>query len=348
MADNPRGLIQPPIKNLNWFNYRFIQEDGYGQFGMYFIEALARNGVNVSPATVDLLRWPAWLRMLGGLDETALNILLMPSYELLNVGNGRVWNFTMWESTRLPDRWHEPANRIAERVLVPHQCLVEVFKESGIKVPIHVVPGGVCPTRFQLAPQSPYESGRPYTFLALGDRSYRKGWDLVWNCFGEEFRDEKDVRLIIKARRGGLQAISQAHWDRRVTFIRDDVPSMAEVYALADCFVFPTRFEGWGMPCRQFAMTGKPVIVTKYGATDDETDEWAYPLVDNIEVDSILPGDGKWAFPSRDEIRAKMRHCYENRDEAREKGRKASQWLRANRTWDHAALKLLELIREHL
>jgi glycosyltransferase involved in cell wall biosynthesis len=330
---------------LNWLNYRYIPWDGYGRFGMKLIQALVRAGINLSAYQVDVLYWPGWLRQLNGFDGSALSIALMPSYELRPSG-GRLWNFTMYEGTGLEDRWIPPLKAYAERLLVPHQFLVDVFQAHGCTIPIHVIPGGIDPVEFPVTPKSPYESGRPYTFLALGDRGSRKGWDLVWQAFWKAFKDADDVRLLIKTRAGGLPMLSLSRTDRRLSIWREDIETMGTVYAMADCFAFPTRGEGWGMPCREFAATGKPTIVTRWSGVENGIDHWAIPINKYKMVSARLRGDGQWAFPDVNELTDHMRWCYDNRDAARQKGLAAAQWLREHQSWDHSAQHLIKLINE--
>jgi glycosyltransferase involved in cell wall biosynthesis len=336
-------------RSINWINYRYIQVDGYGRYGLAFIQALMRLGVKVYPRQIDTLHWPGWMQIASGFNPSLLTIQLLPSYELRPTG-GRVWNYTMWEGTALERRWFDPLNNVASRVLVPHEFLIPVLKKGGVRMPIHVIPGGTCPIEFPVTPTSPFEQGdRPYTFLALGDRGQRKNWDAVWRCFFKAFGTSRDVRLIIKTRAGGLPHMWSSMWDERITFIREDYTTMNDLYQLADCFVFPSRGEGWGMPPREFAMTGKPVIATRWSGMEDGIDHWAIPLNKVSLVDATLPPLGKcqWANTDDDELVARMREVYEYPAEARQFGLRAAQWLRENQTWDHAAAKLNALMEQY-
>jgi len=70
----------------------------------------------------------------------------------------------------------------------------------------------------------------------------------------------------------------------------------------------------------------------------------AYPL----EVERMVPAEltspyyrgARWAEPSYEHLRALMRHVYENRDEARAKGRRASQEVLSRWTWEASASKI--------
>jgi glycosyltransferase involved in cell wall biosynthesis len=51
------------------------------------------------------------------------------------------------------------------------------------------------------------------------------------------------------------------------------------LYRSADCFVFPTRGEGWGMPILEAMACGLPVIATNWSAQQTFlTDANSYPI----------------------------------------------------------------------
>lgn len=339
---------------LNWLNYKFIHEDGYGTYGRQFVRALARLGVDVRPAIKAALDMPGDLLRMAGFDFSCLTVALMPPHEMVPLP-GRQIGYTMYEATRLRRGWAAQLNALCERVLVPAPWLVEVMDSHQVKVPVHVVSGGIDPAEFPVMQR--HTDHRPYTFLALGDRGSRKGWDIVWQAFYAAFGDNRDVRLIIKTRAGdrasynGRVSIDLSHSDSRLSFWRADVATMADVYAQVDCFVFPTRAEGWGLPPREAAATGLPVIAPRHTGTAVGIDHWALPLERftwvNANVEAEPSPDGtpaQWARCDADEVAERMHWCYEHQDEARAHGLRAAEWLRAHQTWEHAARALVELL----
>lgn len=103
---------------------------------------------------------------------------------------------------------------------------------------------------------------------------------------------------------------------------------MPALYHKADCFVLPSRGEGWGRPHVEAMAMGLPVIATNWsGPTEFMTEENSYPIeVEAIDVinEGAFRGH-RWARPSVTDLRRKMRRVYENREEARLKGAKARQ-----------------------
>jgi len=335
------------MKAINWVAYRFIKEDGYGRFGINMVRALVAAGLQVTPGTTEAIaELPAWMQNLAGWNWGNTTIQCLPANMAMPLA-GRSFIFSMTEDTGCPKDWPDKINTIAERLIVPCEQNVEAFQRRGVKCPIHVVHGGTNPEEFPVieAPQN----GRPYTFLCLADRLPRKGTEVVWSAFYKAFENNPDVRLIVKGRPSSMQWLNTFNFvDKRITFWKADVESMADVFAQVDCFVFPSFGEGWGMPPREAAMMGLPVIATRWSGLEVGIDEWAIPVNTFKMGESTLPhGSSQWALPDLDEVIAHMRWCYENQDAARMRGRKAAAWLRENQTWKHSAQQVMRLLEEH-
>lgn len=346
---------------LNWIGYQFRDYDGYGRFSNRYLPALARAGVQVRPLLAEQVhRWtPAWLQERWGIDWARLTISCLPPIYLQPV-SGRHWIYTMTEGSEVPPGWAEIINASGvERVLVPCAHNAQVFREGGVLAPVSVVPGGTDPDEFPLRNHSRWfgVEGDAYTFLALGDRGARKGWVEVWQAFYRAFgtpQDTPDVRLVIKSRpqvNELLDRISQAeNLDPRISIQQEDAECMAEVYAEADCVVLPSRSEGWGMPHREAAMMGLPVITQAYSGLDDgHTQDWAM-VVNHGTLEAIPTAfesiAGQWMKADVAGLADAMRRCYADPLAAVRKGHAAARWLRAHQTWDHAAAWLVELLTQ--
>lgn len=330
---------------INWLSYTFNKHDGYGNHGRQMIRALHLSGVDISPVSVEMLEWEGWVQRLAGLDFSKLSIALMSAGEFTSVP-GRLWGFSMWETTKPPNGWGEIINNTCERFIVPSEWLIEVFRNAGVKasIPIDVIGEGIDPYEFQFIDRR--NRNRPFTFLALGDRGGRKGDDLVWSAFHKAF-DHKadDVRLILKSRATNHRHMDLTNNPKWLSLWREDIDSMSDVYAQADCFVIPSRGDGWCLPAREAAATGLPVIATRFGGTAVNLDCWGIPIENYRMVDCVTLG-GQWAEPDIDEIVDRMRWVYDHQDEAYAKGQRASAWLHANETWQKPANDLIDLIQK--
>ena len=343
------------IAPINILAYKLVKQDGYGRYVLHTMRALHRLGVPFMPGTIDVLEQPAWVSRLAGWDFSRLTLSAMPAHEAKPVG-GRQWLLTMWEDDSLPTQmpntqngnWADQMNRLASRVIVPCEHNKEVFERRGVRVPVDVVHGGTCPTEFPLIP---YVQRETYTFLALGDRGARKGIETAYQAFFKAFPTERDVRLIIKMRdlKEPVYALKNSFAsDDRISFWIDDIDHMGDVFAQADCVLYPAYGDGWGMFPREAAMSGLPVICTNWSGTAVGIEHWAYPLNKLQMKRSMLPSqNGYWAVPQLDEVVERMRYCYEHRAEARAFGEKARAWLVENQTWGHSAMQLKALLEKH-
>lgn len=344
---------------LNWLAYNYRAWDGYGRYSGYLVRALRRAGVQVTPHFAGAAKAAAWLLDEWGIDWSIPTISCLPPYYLQSIprGSGPHWLLTMTEGSECPDGWAEMINEASiERVIVPCQHNADAFVCGGVKAPITVIHGGTAPDEFPVR-ASGREAGKPYTFLALADRGKRKGWSEAYAAFylafGGKTSGDQDVGLVIKCRPGGNDQIDQIRkatdLDKRLTFLVDDFDNIADFYALGDCFVIPSRSEGWGMPHREAAITGCPVITQAYAGMDDgHTHEWASVVrggeMEPVEVVKDKHIKGQWRRADVDELADLMRQHYEHPDVFARAGMLAAKWLRANQTWSQSAANLIDLM----
>lgn len=341
------------MHNLNIPVHAIRPFDGYGKYIRDLLRALAQRGdVDFRPYMAHQYEWDTFLQNAAGIDHSRLTLYIAPGSEV-RLTPSRNWILTMYESTRIPSVYVSNINERCERMIAPCRWIKDVFAANGVKVPIHVVPGGVDGSHYTLLPLRP--KNRPYTFMCLADRAMRKGWHIALMAFMETFREDDDVALIIKARQPDIlkiftpDAVREGVY-KKVRIWCGEVDDERDIYAHADCYVFPTAAEGWGSPPREAAACGLPVLATDYSGTAEGCDQWAIPLRDYRLVDSAdLPTPalpGKWARVNPQEVGHWMRWCYKHREEAQAKGLQSAAWLRANQTWEQSAQALVDLIDE--
>lgn len=331
--------------------YSFLRErDGYGEASLGLAHALSslRNDVEL----IDLSQgggkhtWDTYRFAPDHfVSERAAVLLATPDFLPL-IKAPAVYLCSMFEASRVPPHWIEVINRRTRALIVPCPWNAEIFRAGGIKVPIHVVPLGVDSDTWGYLRRPPRDV---FTFLWHGSSDMRKGWDIVYTAFDKVFRGNENVRLILHFRYKpkGVRGFR----DKNVRMIHGylGVPALRAVYARADAYVYPSRGEGWGLPPREAACTGLPVLATNWGGLATDIEKWATPLpvVGRSPAKYGFFEDGKigdWVEPDPGFVAAWMEDCVRHRQAAMEKGWQASQWLRDNATWEKTASQILELI----
>lgn len=266
--------------------------------------------------------------------------------------------YTMLEVTGLPQTWVDGCNQMDE-VWVPASFNVETFRSSGVTVPIHVMPLGVDPLYFN--PQIRGERiSDSFTFLSVFEWGERKAPEVLLRAFAHEFGPQEDVVLLlsvfnrdpavdVRAEIAKLQLPESA---RIVVMINPEFTGyqMGSLYRSADCFVLPTRGEGWGQPVLEAMACGLPVISTGWsGVADFLDEEVGYPIeyrMTPAEARCVYYDGFDWAEPDEGHLRARMREVAGSLDLARLKGAKAAQRVAEKYTWEHAAQRIAARLRE--
>lgn len=169
----------------------------------------------------------------------------------------------------------QPADRLLMRTLVPRSArracrvltgseftkadLIDCYGLPAEKVV--VTPYGVDPA---FTPEGPRHGGRPY-LLFVGALQPRKNPVLMVEAFA---RLGGDLRLLMVGpdKHGGGKvraAVERLGLGSRVEFLGHvDQPTLAALYRGAECFVFPSSYEGFGLPVLEAMASGTPVVAS--------------------------------------------------------------------------------------
>ena len=276
-----------------------------------------------------------------------------------NSGKYRI-GYTMLEVSGIPEDWVLQANALDE-VWVPSTFNRETFVNSGVTKPVYVMPLGVNPDYFNPKIRA-FRASPRYTFLSVFEWGERKAADVLLRAYHRAFTRQDDVLLLLKVINTdpGVDVYKEIaalglpdNGPPVVILYNQDLPvhQMGSLYRSADCFVSPTRGEGWGMPVIEAMACGLPVIATNWSAhTDFMDDTVAYPL----NVAELIPAVAKcpyytgyvWAQPDEEHLIHLMRQVYTDRAAASAKGALASQRVLTQWTWRHAAQKIKDRLIE--
>lgn len=339
------------VDSLNYAAWHFDHSDGYGLWSLMQTRALINEGLRVRPVPMREYQFilkdtPDYLLPYMGLtwDKPTLQVGVADGWAMGIAG--RVYGLTMHEDDVLPEGWADAINDKVDALFVPCPFYVDVFKAGGVKKPIHINHGGIDPNEAYPLPAV----DRPYTFLALADRGERKGFEVAFNAFRAAFPTQTDVRLIFKTTSPTLTFDTLRAAEPRLRVISRRVDSMSQIYALADCYVYPSYGDGWGLTPRQTVAHGIPTIAPRHTGLEVGIDEWATVILETFTRPRSYYYEGtqgRWFKPTVEETAAAMRWCYENREQARAKAQAGRQWLLNNQTWAHSVRQLVGVMTRY-
>lgn len=323
------------IKHLSWYSAPTGAFMGYGYASVCIIEALQRQRIRVdfmnseAPVHLSFIQ-PEWYQV--------------PNYDQYRIG------YTPWESSEIPSSWKGLMDQQDEIWTTSTYCQ-EVFANYGIDSII--IPHGIDPEVFTINERTMTDK---FVFYHAGGPTDRKGGQKVVDAFVELFEDNDSVHLLMKS-----SGPTNARWiDKHDTYHGNagnhprihvvesdiDVYDMAKLYHRANCFVYPSNGEGFGLLPFQAIATGMPTILTDATGMSDFA-KWGIGL-----KSSPAEGEGlhlgKWVQPDLDDLREKMLYVYNNWEEANKKAVQNARILHNTQTWDHVANQIYGLIGDKL
>lgn len=277
--------------------------DGYGRMACELVAHLTQKGMYTNTIHLGKAVFPTQTKALQELLHQPIKLALggiVLGYPTLYHEYGAMVNqglrvaHTMFESTQFPVGWVEVLNE-CKAVTVPTPEQKRIAEKNGVRVPVHVTPLGISETfRYVDRSKRVYSESNPFTFICWADRGMRKGWDVAVAAYIKAFGKRMDTKLIIKSRAMGFPFNFPDNPNIETVQEDYDEFQLNEFYAQADCMVFPSRGEGFGLPPREFAATGGPAIVTGWWA--DHIQQWGYPI--NFKMMPAWEGEteavGKW------------------------------------------------------
>lgn len=270
--------------------------------------------------------------------------------------------YNMWESDRPPATFVN-ALKDFDEVWVPSKWGAECYQKAGVEK-ARAMPGGVNPYLYNdMQPKIPdLVAKKTFKFLAVGKWERRKGYDLLLKAFAETFKPEEPVELHLVAHNIFVpnfdiwREIEALQIGKRPPLFCHQVPTnqlMASLYSSVDAFCLPTRGEGFNMPLAEAMSTGLPCITPLFGghsefANDTNTFVVPHEIVpakNDVYWQKNFEGSN-WAEPDYKTLCEQMRYVFEHQDEARKKGAKAAEDIRANFTTTHAAKRIVARLKE--
>jgi len=340
-----------------------FDHSGYAQASRGYVTALHELGVPLTLAPISFEKYksdlgPEYQFMYDLVDnDIDYNVVIVhttPEFWHKFKESGRIMvGYTIWETSRLHPSWPEYINTNVDKVLVGCEWNVGVFKDSGVTIPIGCVPHVINDVAYKDA--IPYEidgvSDDTYVFYSIFQFTERKHPTALIKAYWSAFQDNENVALILKTYRNDYSDPEKDIIRATLKRMKNDTIAKCHppIYAVldmlsreqilglhkrGDCYVSLDRGEGFGLSPAEGGVIGNPIIVTGYGGVT----EYAKPDNSYLVPYVLTPVfgmpyspwyrlDQSWAEPGVVEAANIMKHVYDHREEAKEKGRLLKEYI---------------------
>lgn len=378
--DEARKVFKDGKINVRWVA-PLLDGSGYAEAGRNYVAALSTVGVNVMAKSVTFENSRSDYGRAGQLSQAAINnvlnyavnvIFLTPDHFPIYL-EPRAYNIGLfdWETDFLPPEWVVACNSMNE-IWVPCQWTAQVAKKSGVTRPINVFGHCASPADYTFGPSLGFPEVDPawYKFYAIFQWTERKNPRGLLHAYLKAFTDKDPVILILKTYRSNYSEGEQQAVIGEIEKIKKEVggksqpkimallgmmtkEEMQALHRTGDCFSLIHRSEGWGLPHFEACMMGKPVITTNYSANleftrPDNSYLVKYGMTSVRGMDWIrwYTKDMVWAEPDIDHCGAMMKYVYRNRQEAKNKGLLARDYVQKNFSWEAIGGKMKARLSE--
>jgi glycosyltransferase involved in cell wall biosynthesis len=254
--------------------------------------------------------------------------------------------YTMVESSRIPEKWVDILNKKFDAVVVPDKFLVDVYKNTGVTIPVFVISLGRNFTDFFASPLKA-SKGFPFIFACYSGCWERKNLLKLVSAFGDAFGNNPNVQLHLCWRetsptslegdiRGPILSEISARGLSNVKIEEKKVDDKVYLqrFLKADCYVNIATAEGFSIQPREAMALGIPVIVTNNTAHKTICESGLVRAVlSNIEVPAKT-GYGSTGITGvryqclTQDVATALRDVYDNYDVYLKNAPMAREWVR--------------------
>jgi glycosyltransferase involved in cell wall biosynthesis len=177
--------------------------------------------------------------------------------------------YSMFETSKLPQEYVQKIEKYFDGVIVADAYNVKTYRDSGVTVPIFVLPLGL---DLDMLMQAPLKSTRhtPFVFGNFSTCENRKNHLLLIRAFAKAFGNREDVLLKINARRGiepettlVKEEIEKLHLTNVLFTINAvDKAHYLENFESIDCYVNFSKGEGFSIQPREAMAMGIPCVLS--------------------------------------------------------------------------------------
>lgn len=177
--------------------------------------------------------------------------------------------YSMFETSRLSSVFVERLHKYFDAVVVPDPYHVKTYQESGVQLPIFVIPLGLNLDPF-FNSEIKSKANHPFVFANFSSCENRKNFPLLIKAFSKAFGNSPEVMLRINARRGfdseiaEVKRVIEEEGLTNVKFTVEKVSSQDYLknFKSIDCYVSLSKGEGFSIQPREAMALGIPCVVS--------------------------------------------------------------------------------------
>ena len=102
--------------------------------------------------------------------------------------------YSMFEATEIPQEWVKQLNNHFDAAIVPDIYHVDVYKNSGVLIPLFVIPTGLYLEEYLNLPDKK-EASKPFVFGCASTNTHRKNLKRTIDAFIKRYGNKPDYKL---------------------------------------------------------------------------------------------------------------------------------------------------------
>ncbi len=264
--------------------------------------------------------------------------------------------YSLIESTKIPAYWVEVLNKEFDVVVVADEFYRSVYAQSGVNIPIFVIPHGMYIEHLIEAPLK--EKGETFIFGCSGSFNERKNQELLIDAFMQEFTADEPVKLVLQGRDNyegyGERLVKKAQGAQNIEFVFECLTQdlYEELVSTFDCYVLVSKGEGFSVTPREALALGIPCIIANNTAQKTLCDSgFVCSVRSETQVPSTYPKglftEDPCGFQFKceiDDVRRALREVYTHYEQHKQKALEGRKWVEQY-LWKNLKSRFTNLIK---
>lgn len=268
--------------------------------------------------------------------------------------------YSTFEMTKIPEQWAKILNKFFDLVAVTDSYWVKKYQDSGVKIPIFVVPLGVHKLDDLFNFEGKVNQRTPFVFGSAVTNTERKNLKLLVSAFDEEFDISENVVLKINSCLSYRGIDVNDPWFQSITknriFFTEKLLSRPDYVSFMrdlDCYINISKGEGFSITPREALALQVPCIISNNMGQETICNSG---LVRNVASEIREPADSNfqdvygdidlgYCFNcSIEDVRAALRDVYENYAMYSKKAQQGPLWV-SQYSWKNLKYRYLNLVK---